>query len=634
MKEKRLLAVLLTVVLLTTSLSAGFSAAAIVMCETQYTYDSPNLSWLKDLIVKEDMTTINGLSGRCTLEAVASYPYTETAESFREEVAYYQLLYTLDEDMTNVLYLYMLELAESFSSAVSVTDYSDEFIRSYLESIGIVYPAGDAADSTETLIVARAFFAVVTKDESYTVKKGTGLYEAFTDYAAGLMGLSNSAILKFAVGSDITDLKQYVLAACKYMLFNAGYDVDASTSEEEVCRLIAIMTIRTQGISIDSGTATFEEIKNKYLCAMICKIYDVTADPDSFTKAVRDGKLDFYMLRLIGKKNGITIKDSATYEEAFDLVCKNTDYFNLEKGEFYADIDEYNIQLNYKREKIWVYPQTLGVTSESDGTTVAVSINGTQVRDNYYADVALDTGKEKETVLIEVQYTNENGAKTSSSYRLNIKQGKETPVKQNTISSALSGVSDVVSKVLTEMGLDSSIANIVANVPFELPERFLSITSLLMPSFDTNSLGSGFLQKIFGYSKDDSSHVNTEQIGGVGGLDSYNVSSGSTQSLNFNSFTIDPGTLQLNTPAAETTTTPANTVVIPNEQQSYPTAAPVTDEEGNWFTNLIGDTKTVIVLVVVLVAAFGVCLALFLQIFKEKGKGGKKGKTEKKKTKK
>lgn len=634
MKGKRLLAVLLTVVLLITSLSAGLSAAALVMCETQYTYDSPNLSWLKDMTVKEDMSTINGLTGSCTLEPVAKYPYRETAESFREEVAYYQVLYTLDRDMTTVLYLYMLSLAESFSSTVSASDYSDEFIRSYLESIGIVYPTGDAADSTETKIVARAFFAIITKDDSYTVKRGTGLYEAFTEYASSMLGISNSAILKFVVGSEITDLKQYVLAACKYMLYNAGYKVDASTSESEVCRLIAIMTIRAQGISIDSGTATFEEIKNKYLCAMICKIYDVSVDPDSFDSAVRNDELALYLLRLIGKKNGVTVKNSASYEEAFDLVCKNTSYFNLEKGEFYADIYEYNIQLNYKREKIWVYPQTLGVTSESDGTVVAVSINGTQVLDNYYSDVALDTTKDSQTVVIEVQFTNANGARTSSSYRLNILQGKETPIKQNTISSALSGVSDAVSKVLSEMGLDSSIADIVANVPFELPERFLSIASLLMPNFDANSIGSGFLQKIFGYSKDDSSHVNTDQIGGVGGLDAYDVSSDSTQSLNFNSFTVQPGNLQLTTPQAETTTTPANTLVITDEQQSVPTYAPIQDDEGNWFTDLISDTKTVVVLAVVLVAAFGVCLALFLQIFKEKGKTGKKEKTEKKKTKK
>lgn len=623
MKTKRLLAIFMTVILIISGLSAGLYASALLMVETQYTYDSANLSWLKDLIIKEDMSSVGGLSQRCTLEHVAKYPYRETAASFSEEIANYQVLYTLDEDMADVVYLYMLELAKSLADSSVSSGYSDEFIRSYLESLGIVYPTGDAANSSETLIVARAFFAIISADEDYVVNRGTSLYDAFTAYISTLLGVNLSAIIKFDGNNDFSDLKEYVMAACKYMLYNAGYDVNKNTSDEEVYRLIAIMTIKAQGISIDASTATFSEIRIKYLCAMMCKIYDVSINVSAFESAVNSNKLDFYMLQLIGKENGVTVKDSVSYEEAFKIVSENTHYFDIEKGEFYADIYEYNIKLKYKRNTIWMYPQTLGTTNESEGTKVDVKINNKDVRENYYVDVTLDKSKEKQSVNITVEYSDSKGMK-SSIYKINIIQGSEEYIPSNTISSSLSGVTDVVTKLLDQVGLDSSIADIVKNIPFELPERIFNISSLLLPSFDSSSIGSSFLQTIFGYSKNDDSNINTDQIGGVGGLDGFNSSTSkdNIQSVDFNINVNRPTNLPVNSIIAEATTTPANQVIM-GEQPNYPT---ISDTEGNsnWLTELFSDTSTVIVLTIVLIATFTVCLVLFLKIFQQKNENAQR----------
>ncbi len=643
MKLKKLFAVMLTLILLLSIVSTGLIASAIMMVETQYTYDSPNQSWLKDLIVKEDMKSVDGLSQRNTLVAKPQYPYTDTAESFREEVSYYQVLYTLDEDMANVIYIYMLELAMSFAN-VSDTHYSDEFIRSYLENIGIVYPEEDA-DSEETRIVARAFFSIITKDEGYTVKKGTGLFEAFTAYISTLFGVNIDSIVKFDSNSDLTDLKDYGVAACKYMLYNLGYDVNKDTPDSEVYRLIAIMTIRSQGITIDSGTATFEEIKTKYLCALMCKVYDVSIDTKGFENALNDGDLAFYMLQLIGKKYGITIKNSLSYETAFETVCKNTPYFNLEEGEFYADIYEYDISLNYKRDTVWIYPQTLGTTDESTGTTVNVFINGADVRENYYVDVAIDKNEAIIPVLITVEYKDSKGSVTSTSYKLNIIQGKNEAIKNNTVSEVFDGFTDVVQQVLKDMGMESPLAGIIQNIPFKLPDRILSISTLLLPKLDGNSLGLGFLSQLFGYSKDDDSNVNTEQIGGIGGLDSFNQSADSSQSMDFGQLQpgqlntgstqiapgqINTGNIQFNSGVSEMTTNPANTLIIPDEN-GYSGSGTAVEKE-NWFVELMSDPMTVIVLIVMLVLTFGICLFLFTKLLN--GKGTKKSDDGKKKTKK
>lgn len=614
MKIKKLIAVFLTVIMLVSVMSCGLNAFAIVMCETQFVYDSADMSWLKDLIVKENMSSVDGLSQRNNLIPKAEYPYCATPDSFRDEIAYYQAVYTLDEDMANVAYIYMLELAKSFSGPAT-SNYSDEFIKSYLESIGIVYP-DNAQDDNETKIVARALFSVIISDEKYEVKKGTGLYEAFTDYISVLLGVNVSTILKFDNNSELLDLNEYVIAACKYMLFNSGYAVDKNTSDEEVFRLIAIMTIKKQGISIDSGSATFEEIKNKYLCAMMCKVYNVSIDADAFGKAVGNDNLAFHMLQLIGKEYGISVKDSLTYNEAFNLVCEKTDYFNLEEGEFYADIYEYDVKLSYKRSTIWLYPQTLGTTNESDGTKVNVFINGKDVRENYYVDVAVDPEKAVVPVVIKVEFTDSTGVKKTSSYKLNVYQGTAEPPQTGTISDSLTGVKDVVENVLNDLGLDSSIAGILVNIPFELPTRLLGITSLIIPSFSNlPSLGTGLLAQLFGYSKGDDSNVNTDSIGGVGGLDSFNSSGNSSQSMNFGSLNI--GNIQLNTNNLTPQMNPADAIVVPDNQlnQNMPQ---VQDDTQGWFAELMSDTTSVIIIVVVLILTFGVCFILFVMILNEK----------------
>lgn len=624
MKIKKLLAVLLTVVLMSGILSMGLCSYGILMVETQFTYDSVNLSWLKDLIIKEDMSTIESLARQqVELEPISTYPYAHTADSFAQEIAYYQVLYSLDESMADVAYLYILQIVESLASSTAASSFSDQYIRSYLESLGVVYPTGEAENSSETLIVARALFSLLSSDESFTVKRGTGLYEAFTSYISVVIGVDVSYILRFDSDGSLTGLDEYVLAACRYMLYNMGYDVNSSTSNEEIYRLIAIMTIKAQGISIDTNTATTDEIKVKYLCAMMCRIYEVSINVSDFEYAVNTKNLPFYMLQLIGKQNGVAVKDSVTYEEAFDLVSKNTQYFDLEAGEFYADVFEYNARLKYKREKIWFYPQTLGTTSESDGTKVNVLINGVDVQENYYVDVALDTDLEKETVIITVEYTDSTGT-VSSYYKINVYQGSETYVSAgNTISGALSSVSDVVSQLLSEVGLDSSIANLIKNVPFEMPERIFSISSLLLPSFDTSTLGSSFLSALFGYSSDDDSNVSTDQLGGVAGLDSFNSSQNSTQSMDFTGNIGNISNIQLNIPTVDTVINDANQVIIDSNLQVNNNAPQVSDD-GNWFSDFISDAPTVIILIVVLLLVFAICLILFLNILK--GNDARKGK--------
>ena len=65
--------------------------------------------------------------------------------------------------------------------------------------------------------------------------------------------------------------------------------------------------------------------------------------------------------------------------------------------------------------------------------------------------------------------------------------------------------------------------------------------------------------------------------------------------------------------------TPADTVILPDEDNKYPMETPVTDS-GNWFTDLFSNPTSVILFSISLVIIFGACLGLFIKILEPKNK--------------
>ena len=57
--------------------------------KTQYEYEANNPSWLRQLIVKENMLSVDGIVTEKALYPVSKYPYVTDAPSFKEEVAEY-----------------------------------------------------------------------------------------------------------------------------------------------------------------------------------------------------------------------------------------------------------------------------------------------------------------------------------------------------------------------------------------------------------------------------------------------------------------------------------------------------------------------------------------------------------------
>lgn len=398
---------------------------------TQYKYEQSDPSWLRQLVIKEDMLSTSGLMNEAVLHPVCRYPYTTDAPHFKAKVEEYIKLYTLDDDSQRAAYLYLLEQVGALS-IIANPETSDKSKADWLREQGIIITEEDEKDSDKILMI-NALYALMKNDFYYVIKgerlkipEGTPLEEATVMYLMGLSGEGSDLsafVLKYFGKATIGNLDDYIYYTSLMALYTQGYVSPfeiPTISPEEVYRRVAIMTINGYGISIDAETATTEEIRHKYLAAMIGTQYSVTIDPNAFKKALNKENAPYYILqRMAYEDSKITISETKhSYEECFNIVLKKTTRFDLEK-EFYSDIYEYDVFLESIRSNISINPNPISKTG------VSISINGVDVTGGSYALVEL-LGKAKETITIVSRQATGKDIKTSI-YKINVHQGVTAP---------------------------------------------------------------------------------------------------------------------------------------------------------------------------------------------------------------
>lgn len=398
---------------------------------TQYKYEQSDPSWLRQLVIKEDMLSTSGLMNEAVLHPVCRYPYTTDAPHFKANVEEYIKLYTLDDDSQRAAYLYLLEQVGALS-IIANPETSDKSKADWLREQGIIITEEDEKDSDKILMI-NALYALMKNDFYYVIKgerlkipEGTPLEEATVMYLMGLSGEGSDLsafVLKYFGKATIGNLDDYIYYTSLMALYTQGYVSPfeiPTISPEEVYRRVAIMTINGYGISIDAETATTEEIRHKYLAAMIGTQYSVTIDPNAFKKALNKENAPYYILqRMAYEDSKITISETKhSYEECFNIVLKKTTRFDLEK-EFYSDIYEYDVFLESIRSNISINPNPISKTG------VSISINGVDVTGGSYALVEL-LGKAKETITIVSRQATGKDIKTSI-YKINVHQGVTAP---------------------------------------------------------------------------------------------------------------------------------------------------------------------------------------------------------------
>ncbi len=398
--------------------------------QTQYKYDENDPSWLRKLDVKEDMLSIEGLTSPEVLIPVCNYPYNMDAPNFKNQVAEYVELYTVTEDTQRAAYLYLLEQI-GILSFFADPDSTEKDKAQWLRDNGIIVTAEDEKDPEKRIMII-SLYAMMKNDLYYvykgkhlTIPQGTPLEEAIVMYLIALSGeesILRDFIERFFGREDIITLEDYIYYTSLISLYTTGYISPAEVvtiPKNEVYKRVAIMAIRKYGIAIDAENATTEEIRQKYLTAMLGTQYRVTLDPSALKKAANEGIIPFYILQRMAYEDAkVTISQTRyTYEQSFDIVKNRTARFDLEH-EFYSDITEYNIYLDHLRPNISINPTPL----ESSGTTIF--INDTQVPGGYYEIIPLTT-EERQTIYISCE-NNSNGNFSATVYKLNIYQGKDT----------------------------------------------------------------------------------------------------------------------------------------------------------------------------------------------------------------
>lgn len=398
---------------------------------TQYKYEENNPSWLRQLVIKEDMLSSNGLFKEEVLIPVCDYPYTTDAPHFKAQVEEYIEIYTLDDDSQRAAYLYLLEQIGALD-IIANPETSDKSKADWLREQGIIITEEDEKDPDKKLMIS-ALYALMQNDFYYVIKgerleipKGTTLEEAVVMYLMALSGDGSQLtdfILKYFGTASVGNLEDYIYYTSLMALYTQGYvsPIEIPTiSRNEVYRRVAIMTIRNAGIAIDSETATTEEIRHKYLAAMLGTQYSVTIDPTALKKALNQKTAPYYILqRMAYEDSKVTISQTKySYEECFKLVLQKTHRFDLD-NEFYSDIFEYDIYLDNIRSTISVNPNPISKSG------VAISINGVDVTGGSYAVVEL-AGKAKETITIVSRQATGKDVETSI-YKVNVHQGATAP---------------------------------------------------------------------------------------------------------------------------------------------------------------------------------------------------------------
>lgn len=435
-----------------------------ISVRTQYAYDENNPSWLRKLVVKEDLYSVSGIASEAVLYPVASYPYRTDAPCFKEEVAGYVKTFTLDESSRKAAYIYVLNqigALDIISSAPPEGQSKADWLRDH----GIAVTP-DEETNPDSVVMINALYSLMKNDFYYVITgnhmnipEGTGLEAAVMMYLIALSDTDSKLaefLQKYFAGTNILTLEDYIYYTSLMTLFTNGYvsirELPKMT-HEEVYRRLAIMTIRNAGISVDIENATTEEIQIKYLAAMLGIQYNITIDPQSLESEIEKDSVAYYVLRRMAYEDAsVTISSTKyTYEQAFDIAKKQTARFNLE-NQFYSDISEYNIYLKNRRDSVFINPTPLSTTG------VTLYVNDTKTADNKYSKITL-TNERLQVINITVKYS-QNGKNSTSYYRLKIYQG-ETAAEGSDITGVIGSIGDVS---VTSPTIGNAVSNVVGAV--------------------------------------------------------------------------------------------------------------------------------------------------------------------------
>lgn len=418
MNFKKTVCVLLALVLVVCISICAFP----VFAGTASNDSEENPAWLSDIYVRETSTDFvkNPMYPRS--EGV----YSRTLGGFRKEVAELKKLATMTADDLGDAYVKVITQIYQLIDQTGIFDEYD-VMKSYLQTEHkIVFPADDSAVNKTYVAVA---YACLKYDLLYPVlgihfdvPEGTSINRTVVLIAAALMGDT--------VTSDIETIEDYAILNIKKSLIENGYQVSENADADEIYTLYKIMMAEKQGYRISNKDVANYTQKDKdyltgaYTASIIKMTYNVAPTPeDAFiviTSKDNDAMPALILGLMIESKGESTIDDNSL-EDLFRHACR-LGLFDLD-DEFYSDIYEYDVYLEYNCKSIWITPFAYATELGSDKTQYAsITINGTAVKSGGSHNFTL-TGDVTEA-KIAVNY-NDGSVKNSATYTLYIHNGTQ-----------------------------------------------------------------------------------------------------------------------------------------------------------------------------------------------------------------
>lgn len=381
-----------------------------------------NPAWLSDIYVRESSTDFvkNPLVPRS--EGI----YSRTLGGFRKEVAELKKLATMTADDLGDAYVKVITQIYQLIDQTGIFDDYD-VMKSYLQTEHkIVFPDDDSAVNKTYVAVA---YACLKYDLLYPVlgihfdvPDGTSINRTVVLIAAALMGDT--------VPADVETIEEYAILNIKKTLIENGYKVSENADADEIYSLYKIMMAEKQGYRIaNQDVANYTQKDKNYLtgaytAALIKMTYDVAPTPEDalivVTSSDKDAMPALILGLMIESKGESTLNDN-TLEDLFRHACR-LGLFDLD-NEFYSDIYEYDVYLDYNCKSIWITPFAFATELGSDKTQYAkITINGTAVKSGASHNFAI-TG-DLTVAKIAVNY-DDGTVKNSATYTLYIHNGKE-----------------------------------------------------------------------------------------------------------------------------------------------------------------------------------------------------------------
>lgn len=381
-----------------------------------------NPAWLSDIYVRESSTDFvkNPMVPRS--EGI----YSRTLGGFRKEVAELKKLATMTADDLGDAYVKVITQIYQLIDQTGIFDDYD-VMKSYLQTEHkIVFPDDDSAVNKTYVAVA---YACLKYDLLYPVlgihfdvPDGTSINRTVVLIAAALMGDT--------VPADVETIEEYAILNIKKTLIENGYKVSENADADEIYSLYKIMMAEKQGYRIaNQDVANYTQKDKNYLtgaytAALIKMTYAVAPTPEDalivVTSSDKDAMPALILGLMIESKGESTLNDN-TLEDLFRHACR-LGLFDLD-NEFYSDIYEYDVYLDYNCKSIWITPFAFATELGSDKTQYAkITINGTAVKSGASHNFAI-TG-DLTVAKIAVNY-DDGTVKNSATYTLYIHNGKE-----------------------------------------------------------------------------------------------------------------------------------------------------------------------------------------------------------------